>query len=228
MRPAGLAVAPGVLLFPLALVAGQLVCELFGAHRAGMLALAGDAACLATAMFALATGASVVPIALALALVVYAIVAHAVAAVAFAIATHARRRAWMSSLIAIAIAQAIAWAAFLLVTAVAGAALGPALSFAAAAALATCAIAVAAMVPWAIARTALGVFLRVGRDASAAIDHELLPAGTAWPPGLPPALIVEDEPTILRRPARAAIQQAFTVSELNFFAEGDVITSPAR
>ena len=224
----------GVIAFPLALVTGQLVCELFGARRSDALALIGGVASLALVVLALASGGDL-PLVLALGLVVYTVVAHATNALVFASARRSLRGhyIWLRSLLAISIAQIIGWAAFLAAMAAAGEDLDAWATFAAGGAMYACACAFAAMIPLSLARRVLALYLRVGRTDEDALDHvALAPAHATAPapaprPRLPPAVIVDEEPQVLRGPEarfeRPAPPLQFSTGEMEFFAEGEAL-----
>ena len=221
----------GIMIFPVALVAAQLVCELYGARRADALAFVGALASVAIAGIAIAAddATPLVPVA---ALVTYSAVAHATNALVFGGARRALHghHLWLRSVLAIAIAQIVGWAAYLLVIYVATADVAAATNLVAAAALFTCAVALVAMVPLSLARRVLALYLRVGRIDEHAIDHAaMLPE----PPRrrLPPAMIIEDEPAPLpaynvtiERPYRAALHP-FTTGEMEFFREGEELAN---
>lgn len=216
----------GVVVFPISLLAAQLVCEVFGARRTYVVVLMAVLAGIAT--FALAfTSATLTPVALPLALVSYGTVAHATNALVFSGIRRALRgyHFVLRSLLSVAIALVIGELAFLFVMTDRGQDMAQARTMALVAALYTCGIAAAAALPLWVTRRVLGVYLRVGRTDNVAIDHSA-GAPVATRRKLPPALIVDDqtgEPATPRRAARPSLQP-FTNSEIAFFREGEELS----
>lgn len=216
----------GVVVFPISLLAAQLVCELFGTRRAYAVVLMAVLAALAT--FALAfTAGTLSPVALPLAVVTYGAVAHATNALVFSGVRRALRgyHLLLRSLLSVAIAQVIGELAFLLVMSDRGQDIAQARNMALVAALYTCGIAAAAAVPMWVTRRILGIYLRVGRTGELAVDHSA-GAPVASRRKLPPALIVDDEtgqPAASRRAARPS-PPPFSHSEIAFFREGEELS----
>ena len=205
----------GIVMFPIALVMAQLVCELFGAHRTDALVVMGVVASAAVVALAIAADPST-PVTLALALVTYGAVANATNAIVFAAARRAMRgeHLWLRSLVSIATAQAVGWTAFAIVLFAAGDDVAASFGLAATAALFTCGAALALLVPILLVRRVLSGHLRVGPTDDAAIDHSVW-IEKPMARRLPPAVIVE-EPYEARPPAKV-----FSTGEMAFFAEGE-------
>lgn len=226
-RPAELTF--GVVVFPVALIAAQLVCEIFGARRTYAVVLASLLA--STAILALgASSGTVTPIALPLALVAYSALAHATNAVVFSGLRRVLRgyHLVLRSLLSIAIAHVIGELVFLLVMSDRGQDVAQAQNVALVAALYTCGAAAVAALPLWIARRIFGVWLRVGRTDDFAIDHTASHSAghpVASRRRLPPALIVDDETgePVARRAARPSLQP-FSNSEIAFFREGEELS----
>lgn len=215
----------GVAVFPIALIACHLVCEIFGARR--LYALMFVVVLASMAVFALAVTAGILtPVALPLALVTYSGVALAANAVVFSGVRRVLRGAHLPlrSLLSIAIAQVVGELAFLVVMSDRGQDVALARDVALVAALYTCGIAAVAAVPLWITRRVLGIYVRVGRMEDVAIDHS---AGhpVVSRRRLPPALIVDDETgEPVRRRAARATPQPFSHSEIAFFREGEELS----
>ena len=207
----------GVLVFPLALLIGQLVCELYGARRAGKLVLATS-----LVSFAVIGGEWLTvggyPLELALALVICTTVTNAANILAFAVSSRAMdgRALFLRSFVATPVALLAGWSAFTLTWIGLGLELDDAIALASAPCLYACACALVGAVPLVIARRGFATYLRVGGREAAPIDHVLVA-----PRRLPPALIVDDEPAPrMRRPSFTP----FTTGEMRFFAEGDELS----
>ncbi|MFT3695499.1 MAG: hypothetical protein QM831_20355 [Kofleriaceae bacterium] len=211
----------GVLVFPIALIVGQLVCELFGARRAGMLALAGTLGSIAVIAGEYATIDNY-QLPLALALVTCTTITNAANVIVFAATRRAMdgRALWLGSFLATPVALLAGWSAFTGAWVGLGGELDDAIALASAPCLYACACALAGMIPLVIARKAFGVYLRIGGREAPPIDHSLV----ATRRRLPPALIVDEEPRALRQPlpfTTAPFRKPFTTLETEFFAEGD-------
>lgn len=221
----------GVIVFPIALIVGQLVCELYGTRRASMLVLMGTLASLAVVTGEQLTVADY-PLALALPLVAATTVTNAINVLVFAGATRALdgRALWLRSFLATPVALLVGWSAFTLAWVGLGLDINDAITMASAPCLYACACALVGTVPLAILRRALGAYLRVGGREAPPVDHTLVSRRR-----LPPALIVEDEvATRTLRPqhlqhlpfttAEVNIHpkgKPFTTGEIEFFREGD-------
>ncbi|CAN5139123.1 hypothetical protein BH11MYX1_BH11MYX1_03860 [soil metagenome] len=215
----------GVLVFPFAVVVGQLVCELYGTRRAGMLVLISTAASLVVI-----TGEYFAvdhyPLYLALPLVACAAVAAASNILVFAIARRALggRAMWLRSLLATPVALLLGWAAFVVLGSELGIELQAGIDLAVAPCVYTCAAAMAGVIPLVIARRALGTFLRIGGSEAPPVDHALVA-----PRRLPPALIVDEvsAPVRARRSSlpftTAEVPVPFTTGEMRFFNEGEAL-----
>jgi uncharacterized PurR-regulated membrane protein YhhQ (DUF165 family) len=230
----------GVLVFPIALIVGQLVCAIYGTRRAGMLVLMGTLASLAIVIGEQLTVTNY-PLTLALPLVAATTVTNAINILVFAGATNALdgRALWLRSFLATPVALLVGWSAFTLAWVGLGLDVNDAIVMASAPCLYACACALAGTIPLVILRSAFGVYLRVGGREAPPIDHTLV----ATPPRrrLPQALIVEDEPVALHEvPATRALRpqhlpfttaegprvtqprsRPFTTGEIEFFREGD-------
>jgi uncharacterized PurR-regulated membrane protein YhhQ (DUF165 family) len=215
----------GVLVFPLALVVGQLVCELFGTRRAGMLVLIGAV----TSLLVIAGEYFTIPdypLYLALPLVVCTTVAAGLNLLVFSGARRALvgRALWSRSLLATPIALVLGWAAFVAVGYALGIELQAGIGAAAAPCVYACACAVVGIIPLVIARRALGTFLRIGGSEAPPVDHSLVA-----PRRLPPALIIDESAAPVRphRPAlpftTAEVPVPFTTGEVRFFNEGEAL-----
>lgn len=220
----------GVLVFPIALLISQLVCELYGARRTYALvsaAMFAGAAIVAIAFFA----GTLTPVALPLALVAFSAVAHATNALVFAGLRRAMRGRHLigRSLLSIAVCVVIGELVFLVAMYSAGQDVTNARSFASVAALYTCVCAVAAALPLSIVRRLLAIYLRVGRTEEVAIDHAAGLPVVSRRSRLPAAVIVDDEPDAFgaegsrRRVVRPSLQP-FTNSEIAFFVEGEELS----
>jgi uncharacterized PurR-regulated membrane protein YhhQ (DUF165 family) len=225
----------GVLVFPLALVVGQLVCELYGTRRAGALVLVGTVASLLVVVGEQLTVTNY-PLALALPLVACTTVTNAINLLVFAAATRALegRALWLRAFVATPVGLLVGWTAFAGTWAALGLDVNDAIALASAPCLYACACALVGVIPLVIARRALGAYLRVGGREAPPIDHSLVAVQPRR--RLPPALIVEDEPanavgtpTMLARPRahpmpfNTADYRPFTTGEMEFFREGDEI-----
>jgi len=226
----------GVLVFPIALIVGQLVSEIYGTRRAGMLVVMGTLASLAIVIGEQLTVTNY-PLALALPLVAATTVTNAINLLVFAGATRALdgRALWLRSFLATPVALLVGWSAFTLAWVGLGLDVNDAIVMAAAPCLYACACALAGAIPLVVLRTAFGVYLRVGGRQAPPIDHTLV--ATPAPRRLPPALIVEEDPA--EAPTRALRPQLlpfttaegprvtpprsrpFTTGEIEFFREGD-------
>lgn len=211
----------GVLVFPIALLVGQLVCELFGARRAAMLALAGTLASLALIAGEYAT-VDGYPLALALSLVACTTITNAVNVLVFAATRRAMdgRALWLASFLATPVALLVGWTAFALAWLGLGGELDAAIALASAPCLYACACALVGMFPLLLARKVFGVFLRIGGREAPPIDHSLV-AEPAPRRRLPPALIIDEEPRFPLPMVTAPFKKPFTTLETEFFAEGD-------
>ncbi|MEO8550062.1 MAG: VUT family protein [Kofleriaceae bacterium] len=228
----------GVIVFPVALIVGQLVCEIYGTRRAGMLVLMGTLASLAIVIGEQLTVANY-PLALALALVAATTVTNTINILVFASASRALdgRALWLRSFLATPVALLVGWSAFTAAWVGLGLDVNDAIVLASAPCLYACACALAATIPLVIARLALKTYLRVGGSEAPPVDHSLV----APPRRLPQALIVDDEPDVLyQAPATRALRphhlpfttsegprvtqprsRPFTTGEIEFFREGD-------
>jgi hypothetical protein len=208
----------GVLVFPVALLIGQLVCELYGARRASMLVLATT-----LVSFAVVGGewltVSGYPLELELALVICTTVTNAANILVFALSSRAMdgRALFLRSFVATPVALLAGWSAFTLAWIGLGLELDDAIALASAPCLYACACALVGALPLVIARRVFGVYLRIGGREAPPIDHSQIA-----PRRLPPALIIDDEPGLpsLRRPPFTP----FTTGEMRFFAEGDELS----
>lgn len=223
----------GVIVFPIALIAGQLVCELYGTRRAGMLVLMGTLASLAVVTGEWLTVTDY-PLALALPLVAATTATNALNVIVFAGATRALdgRALWLRSFLATPVALLVGWSAFTAAWVGLGLDVNDAIVMASAPCLYACACALVGTIPLVIARRALGAYLRIGGREAPPIDHSLVAPRRR----LPQALIVEDEPNMLAtralRPQHLPFTTAegpnvhpkgkpFTTGEIEFFREGD-------
>jgi uncharacterized PurR-regulated membrane protein YhhQ (DUF165 family) len=214
----------GVLLFPLAVIVGQLVCELYGSRRAGMLVLVGTiASLLVIGGEYLAVGNY--PLAVALPLVACTTITTAANVLVFAAARRALdgRAMWLSSLLATPVALLVGWASFVGVSAALGTQPEDGVALAAAPCVYSCACALVGILPLVIARRALGGYLRIGRREAPPVDHSLVSTRR-----LPPALIIDDvsAPVRQRRPlpfTTGEVPVPFTTGELRFFNEGEAL-----
>ncbi len=215
----------GVLAFPLAIIIGQLVCELYGTRRASMLVSIGTIASLLVIggeYFAIEN----YPLYTALSLVACTTVGTGVNIIVFANARSAMdgRALWLRSFLATPVALLLGWAAFVGVAYQLGTAVNDAIGLAAAPALYACAAALVGIVPLVIARRALGTFLRIGGREAPPVDHSLVSTRR-----LPPAMIVDEvsAPVRVRRaslPFTTAEQPVpFTTGEIRFFNEGEAL-----
>ncbi len=215
--------AVGVLVFPLALVVGQLVCELYGTRRAGVLVLVGAIASL------LVVGGEYLaienyPLYLALPLVACTTITTGASVVVFATARGALdgRRVWLRSFLATPVALLLGWASFIGIAYALGTPIEDSIALAVAPCVYACACALAGILPLAIARRVFGTFLRIGGSEAPPVEHSLIS-----PRRLPPALIVDDAPVRMRRaslPFTTAEQPVpFTTGEMRFFNEGEAL-----
>ena len=215
----------GVLVFPIALVVGQLVCELYGARRGGMLVLVGALASL------LVIGGEYLaienyPLYLALPLVACTTITTGANVIVFATARGALdgRAMWLRACLATPVALLLGWASFVGVAYALGTTFDDGIAVAGVPCLYACACALVGIIPLVIARAALGSYLRIGGREAPPVDHSLV-AGRR----LAPALIVDDvsAPVRMRRaslPFRTAEQPVpFTTGELRFFDEGEAL-----
>ncbi len=223
-------VTVGVLVFPVALVAGQLVCEIYGTRRVGALVLVGTLASLFVVVGEQLTITNY-PLALALPLVACTTVTNAINILVFTAATRALdgHVMWLRSFVATPVALLLGWTAFAGTWAALGLDVNVAIALASAPCLYACACALAGVIPLVIARRALGAYLRVGGREAPPIDHSLVAVQPRR--RLPPAVIVDDEPlgvaTLMQRPRHMPFHTAdvrpFNTGELEFFREGDEI-----
>jgi uncharacterized PurR-regulated membrane protein YhhQ (DUF165 family) len=202
-----------VLLFPLALLVGQLVSELYSARRAGMLVLAATVASLAVIGGEWLT-IDGYPLALALALVACTTVTNAVNVLVFATARRAMdgRALALRSFVATPVALLAGWSAFTLAWIAIGLELDDAITLASTPCMYALAFALVGALPLVIARRAFGVYLRI---AGSLQDHSQ-PVRRR----LPAALIIDDS-----RPVRRSSFNPYTTGELRFFAEGDELAN---
>ena len=197
----------GVLVFPLALIAGQLTCELFGARRAGLLVLATTLASAAVIGGEALTVARY-PVALALALVACSAIANAANLLVFASTRRIVSSVASRSFVATPVALLAGWSAFTLVWLAAGGEIEEAIVLASTPCLYAVACAIVGLVPLVIAARALAIYLRISGPV---FDHTATRR-------LPRALIV-DEPVVSAN--RSPVQKLYTTGEMRFFAEGD-------
>jgi uncharacterized PurR-regulated membrane protein YhhQ (DUF165 family) len=213
----------GVLVFPVALIAGQLICELYGTRRALVVTLIATLAS-AGIVLAVQRGELAYPFELTLALVVCSTVANLINVLVFAGSTRALegRALWLRSFVATPVALLIGWAAFAATWAQLGNALEGAVAMASAPCLYACACALAGIVVLVV----LKALLRDKPLEAPPIEYALV-----QPRRLPQAMIVEEhsEPIALTRvvrrpmpmPVNTAPFRPFNTGELAFFAEGD-------
>lgn len=215
----------GVLVFPIALIMGQLICELYGARRAMIVTLFGTAAS-AGLVYAAQQGSLAYSTDLTLALVVCTTIANLINVLVFAGATRALdgRALWLRSFVATPVALLIGWAAFAGTWVQLGHDMDSAIAMASAPCLYACACALASI----IVLVALKAMLRDRPLEAPPIEYALV-----QPRRLPPAMIVEDhsEPIALTRvirrpvpvpmPVNTAPFKPFTTGEMAFFREGD-------
>lgn len=214
----------GVLLFPLALVVGQLVCELYGSRRAAMLVLVGTVASLCV-IGGEYLAVENYPLAIALPLVACTTITSAANVIVFAAARRALdgRSMWLSSALATPVALVLGWASFVGLATALGTRPEDGVALAAAPCTYACACALVGIIPLVIARRALGGYLRIGRREAPPVDHALVAMR-----GLPAALIVDDgsAPVRQRRPlpfTTAEVPVPFTTGEMQFFNEGEAL-----
>jgi len=211
----------GVLVFPVALIMGQLICELYGARRALITTLIATAAS-AGVVVAVDQGQVALPADLTLALVVCATVANLVNVLVFAGSTSALdgRALWLRSFVATPVALLIGWAAFAGAWTQLGNDVNDAIAMASAPCLYACACALAGI----LVLVALKAILRERPLEAPPIEYALVE-----PRRIQPAVLVE-EPILLtrviRRPVPMPVNTApyfkpFTTGELAFFREGD-------
>ncbi|HEY0251177.1 MAG TPA: hypothetical protein VGC41_06600, partial [Kofleriaceae bacterium] len=148
----------GVLVFPVALIIGQLVCELFGARRAGMLTLVATLGSIAVIAGEHATAANY-PLAMSVALLACTTITNAVNVIVFAATRRAMdgRALWLASFLATPVALLAGWSAFTAAWLGLGGELVAAIALASAPCLYACACALVGMIPLVIARKAFGV-----------------------------------------------------------------------
>jgi hypothetical protein len=194
----------GVLVFPIALIAGQLASELYGSRRAAMLALATTLASSVVVGGEALTVANY-PIALALALVACSAIANAANLLVFASTRRLVGSVVSRSFVATAVALLAGWSAFTLAWLAAGGELDEAIALASTPCLYAVACAIVGLVPVVIASRALSTYLRVRGPV---FDHTATRR-------LPHALII-DEPSLPR-----PVQKLYSTGEMRFFAEGD-------
>jgi|GEM_PF-2173439 len=215
----------GVLVFPLALVVSQLVCELYGTRRAGVLVLVGTIVSLLVI-----TGEYLAidhyPVYLALPLVACTTITTGANVIVFATARGALDGSvvWLRSFLATTVALLLGWAGFVGIAYALGTPLEDGIALAAAPCLYACAFALVGIIPLAIARGAFGTYLRIGGSEAPPIDQSLISTRR-----LPPAVIVDEvsSPVRVRRaslPFTTAEQPVpFTTSEMRFFNEGEAL-----
>ena len=204
----------GVLLFPLALLVGQLVSELYGTRRAAMLVLAATVASLAVIGGEWLTIGGY-PLALGLALVACTTVTNAVNVLVFATARRAMdgRALALRSFVATPVALLAGWSAFTLTWIALGLELDEAIALASTPCMYALACALVGALPLVIARRAFGTYLRI---AGPLHDHHAQPVRRR----LPPALIIDDSQPVRRIPFNP-----YTTGELRFFEEGDELAN---
>ena len=211
----------GVLVFPVALIMGQLICELYGARRALVTTLVATLAS-AGVVVAVHQGELALPADLTLALVACATVANLVNVLVFAGSTSALdgRALWLRSFVATPVALLIGWAAFAGTWTQLGNDVNDAIAMASAPCLYACACALAGI----LVLVVLKAMLRERPLEAPPIEYALVE-----PRRVQPAVLV-DEPILLtrviRRPAPMPMTTApyfkpFTTGELAFFREGD-------
>ncbi|HET9992785.1 MAG TPA: VUT family protein, partial [Kofleriaceae bacterium] len=217
-----------VLVFPAALIAGQLICELYGTRRALLVTLLGTVAS-AGIVLAVQQGELVYPFELTLALAVCTTVANTINVLVFAGATRALegRALWLRSFVATPVALLIGWAAFAGAWVGLGNDVDAAVAMASAPCLYACACALAGIVPL----VALKALLRETPIEAPAIEYPLVQPRGPLPQALiidePSVLVSNDEPIALTRvirrpmPVNTAPFRPYTTGELAFFAEGD-------
>ncbi|MEO8839950.1 MAG: VUT family protein [Kofleriaceae bacterium] len=203
----------GVLLFPLALIVGQLVTELYGARRAGMLVLAATVTSVAV-IGGEALTIDGYPRALALTLVACTAVTNAINVLVFATARRAMdgRALALRSFVATPVALLAGWSAFTATWVAIGLELDDALALASTPCLYALACALVGALPLVIARRAVGAYLRIAGP----LQDQVQPGRRR----LPPALIVDDS-----QPFRRPSFNPYTTGELQFFAEGDELAN---
>jgi uncharacterized PurR-regulated membrane protein YhhQ (DUF165 family) len=216
----------GVLVFPIALIMGQLICELYGTRRAMMVTLFATVAS-AGLVYAAQQGTLAYSADLTLALVVCTTVANLINVLVFAGATRALdgRALWLRSFVATPVSLLIGWAAFAGTWVQLGNDVDGAIAMASAPCLYACACALAGI----LVLVALRAMLRERPLEAPPIEYALVQPRRP----LPPAMIVEDysEPIVLTRvirrpmpvpmPVNTAPFKPFTTGEMAFFAEGD-------
>jgi uncharacterized PurR-regulated membrane protein YhhQ (DUF165 family) len=214
----------GVLVFPLALIMGQLICELYGTRRAMMVTLVGTLAS-AGIVYATQQGSLAYPADLTLALVVCTTAANLINVLVFAGSTRALdgRALWLRSFVATPVALLIGWAAFAGTWVQLGNDVNTAIAMASAPCLYACACALAGIV----VLVALKAMFRDKPLEAPPIEYALVQPKRR----LAPAMIVEEhsEPIVLTRvirrpmpmPVNTAPFKPFTTGELAFFREGD-------
>jgi hypothetical protein len=161
----------------------------------------------------------------AVALVACSTVAQAANVLVFSaarIGTHGRHLG-LRIVLSAGLAQLLGWSAFVIVLGTADLLEDAAVATAMAACLYCAAAGVAVALPLMLARRWLGTYLRVGRDDDELVAH-------AARRRLPPALIVDDEPAILRDESATIVEHTFrpelhpfTTGEMEFFADGDAL-----
>lgn len=212
----------GVLVFPLALIMGQLICELYGTRRALMTTLVATLAS-AGIVVAAQQGELALPAELTLALAVCATVANVINVLVFAGATRALdgRALWLRSFVATPVSLLIGWAAFAGTWTQLGNDANDAVAMASAPCLYACACALAGI----IVLAALKAMLRERPLEAPPLEYALVQ------PRRQPAMVIEErsEPILLTRvirkpvpmPVNTAPFSPFTTGELAFFREGD-------
>ena len=240
----GPALPIGVLAIPIAFLAINLVCELYGRKRANALLLIGLVGCLALTglmrLSDLVDGGSAA-FGMALALTSYYLVGQISNLVIFDALRRRMhgRHSWLRKTASTVLAQIAGWAAFAFVfygysVAVEGVEAAVVrdgvVALAIGSALYVVAFAFADLIPFAIAQRSLTLYLRIDRTVQ---DEDVTEISASWavnaPRRLPQALIVDEparSPRTTTGPVRhkrrtRASAQPFTSSEMRFFTEGD-------
>jgi uncharacterized PurR-regulated membrane protein YhhQ (DUF165 family) len=212
----------GVLMFPIAICAAQLVCELYSSRRAGALVLAG-----ALASFAIVGVDGGDGLLGAVALVACTTIAQAANVLVFSAARAGTRgrKLGLRIVLAAGLSQLLGWSAFMIVLGVADTLTDTAVATAVTACAYIAAASVAVALPLVLVRRWIATYLRVGRCDDDLVVHHVHHA--VYARKLPPALIVDDEPELLHeRPFRPALHP-FSTGEMEFFAEGDALADVA-
>jgi len=225
-RPAQ--VAFGILVFPIALLVSQLVCELYGARRNYALGFAAIFASTAIASLAFAAD-KLTPVALSGSLLVYAAAAHFANSFVFSAMRRAMRGHHLlgRSLLAMATSQVVGQLCFVIAMDTAGEDIVSLRNMASVGAAYACACAVIAIVPLMIIRRLLALYLRMGPTEDFAVDHAAGQPAVARAHRLPPAVLVDDEPGSAGGSGRRAGRVSpapFSHSELAFFLEGEELS----